>query len=121
MVRRGDALLVAQRGLGKRHGGRWEFPGGKVEPGESDVEVSRRELREELDASVTRVGAPMFAATDTESGLAIVFVPTSIEGEPRCLEHQAVAWATPGELARLDLAPTDHQFLAYLMAGHPEG
>ena len=48
VIRRDGRLLVCQRPSHKRHGGLWEFPGGKVEPGESDLAASRRELAEEL-------------------------------------------------------------------------
>ena len=56
VVWRGDRLLVCQRPAHKRHGGLWEFPGGKVEAGESDAAAARRELREELGVEVTAVG-----------------------------------------------------------------
>jgi 8-oxo-dGTP diphosphatase len=57
VIERDHRLLVCRRPLDKRHGGLWEFSGGKVREGESDLEAARRELREELAVEVTGVGA----------------------------------------------------------------
>jgi len=57
VIQRDNRLLVFRRPLDKRHGGLWEFPGGKVREGESDLDAARRELREELGVEVTGVGA----------------------------------------------------------------
>jgi len=57
VIERDQKLLVCRRPVHKRHGGLWEFPGGKVQKGESDLEAARRELREELAVEVTGVGA----------------------------------------------------------------
>ena len=56
VIRRGDTLLVGRRPEAKRHGGMWEFPGGKIDPGETPEDAARRELAEELALSVTAVG-----------------------------------------------------------------
>ena len=48
----GDSVLICQRPPHKRHGGLWEFPGGKVRPGESRLDAARRELWEELNLKV---------------------------------------------------------------------
>jgi mutator protein MutT len=67
VVSRGDELLVCQRPHEKRHGRLWEFPGGKCEPGESDADAARGELREELGVEVTEVGDEQFAIADPGS------------------------------------------------------
>jgi mutator protein MutT len=116
VVTRGDRLLVCQRPLHKRHGGLWEFPGGKCEPGESDADAARRELHEELGVEVREVGAEEFAVGDDGSPFLIAFMPVRIDGEPACHEHIALRWGTPGELATLDLAPSDRKFVEHRLA-----
>jgi len=111
VVSRGDDLLVCQRPLSKRHGGLWEFPGGKCESGESDADAARRELHEELGVEVTEVGEAELTIADPGSSFLIVFVPVRIVGEPTCHEHIALAWGRPSDLARLPLAPSDRRFV----------
>lgn len=116
VVRRDDTLLVCRRPAHKRHGGLWEFPGGKQESGESDEASVRRELREELGVAVTAVGAEHFAIGDPGSPFLIAFVPTDIVGEPACHEHTALRWARLDELAAMPLAPSDMRYVAFLRA-----
>lgn len=116
VIAQGEQLLVCQRPPNKRHGGLWEFPGGKLEPGESDDEAVRRELREELDVEAESAGEAEFAIADPNSPFVIAFVPVRISGEPVCQEHTALAWGTPGELARLPLAPSDRRYIEFLRA-----
>ena len=113
VISRGDELLVCQRPLEKRHGGLWEFPGGKCEPGESDADAARRELREELGVEVIDVDEEEFAVADAGSPFLIVFVQVSIRGEPTCHEHIALAWGRPNALLRLPLAPSDLRYVQY--------
>ena len=114
VIRREGRLLVGRRPLHKRHGGLWEFPGGKVEPGESDREAVGRELREELGVDVTRVGPVAFSAPDPTSGFVIEFLPVEIRGEPMGLEHLALAWVEDENLLDLALAPSDRAFAEFL-------
>lgn len=116
VVADGDRLLVCQRPPDKRHAGLWEFPGGKCEPGESDEEAVRRELREELGVEVVDVGPTSFTAVDPGSPYLIAFVQVRIDGEPTCHEHTALRWGTPAELARLALAPSDRRYVERLLA-----
>lgn len=116
VIARGDRYLVCRRPAHKRHGGLWEFPGGKLEPGEGDAEAAARELREELGVTVSAVGDELLAVHDDGSPYLIAFVPVRINGEPECLEHSAMAWATPGELLHYALAPSDRQFVEWLVA-----
>ena len=111
VISRGDELLVCQRPLEKRHGGLWEFPGGKCEPGESDADAARRELREELGVEVIEVGDEEFVIADPDSPFLIVFVPVRIAGDPTCHEHIALRWGRPSELADLPLAPSDRRYI----------
>lgn len=116
VIERDGRLLVCRRAAHKRHGGLWEFPGGKVEPGENDFAALQRELREELDVEVVRVAAETFRRQDPGSNFTIAFVPTAIAGEPEALEHQAIEWAKTEDLQRFDLAPSDAEFVRHLLA-----
>ena len=116
VVRRYGRLLVCQRAAHKRHGGLWEFPGGKLEAGESTLDGARRELAEELDVVVRSVDEMEFSIQDPGSVYVIEFHPVEIDGEPRCIEHSALAWATPEQLLELPLAPGDRAFALHLQA-----
>jgi mutator protein MutT len=113
VVQRDGRLLLCLRPAHKRHGGCWEFPGGKVDPGESDLEAARRELREELDVAVVSVGPVELSVEDPGSPFVIEFLPVEIEGEPACLEHTDLAWVTEAEAAALPLAPSDRQYVLH--------
>lgn len=117
IIRRGDRYLLAKRPAHKRHGGLWEFPGGKLEPGESWLDAAARELREELAVDVVSIGEPVFRRRDPASAFEIVFVEVEIRGEPEALEHEQVQWVTVGELAGLELAPADRAFAGRLARG----
>jgi mutator protein MutT len=110
VIERSGRLLVCQRPTEKRHGGLWEFPGGKVEGDETDFEAVARELAEELGVRVRRVGPVVFSCADPDSAFVIDFLPVEIEGEPVCLEHSALAWVEDGALLSLALAPSDDRF-----------
>jgi mutator protein MutT len=112
-----DRLLVCQRPPHKRHGGLWEFPGGKCEPGESDFEAASRELREELGVEVISVGPELTAIHDPGSPFLIAFVPATMVGTPVCHEHTALRWGTLEELVDLALAPSDRRFVEARLAG----
>lgn len=118
VVEREGRLLICERPADKRHGGLWEFPGGKVEGNETDFEAVERELAEELGVRVRAVGPVMYSVADPGSPFVIEFLPVEIEGEPRCLEHSALRWATDTELFALPLAPSDLQFARH-RAGVP--
>jgi 8-oxo-dGTP diphosphatase len=113
VIEREGKLLLCERPPHKRHGGLWEFPGGKVEPDESGFEAVERELEEELAVQVREVGPVLFSINDPGSHFVIEFLPVEIEGEPRCLEHAALAWVTAEELLSLALAPSDLQFARF--------
>lgn len=111
VIRRNDRYLVALRPDDKRHGGRWEFPGGKVLDGETPSEALDRELREELGVSVTSVGRSLFEARDPGSPFVVRFLAATVAGEPRAGEHAEIRWAAPDELRRLSLCPSDRAFV----------
>lgn len=111
VIQRGDRFLVCQRPLHKRHGGLWEFPGGKVESGESDRQAIERELREELGLRVASVATEILSLHDPGSPFLIAFVPVEVIGEAECREHAALKWLSMEELAVMPLAPSDAMFV----------
>jgi len=118
VIRDGDRFLICQRPAHKRHGGLWEFPGGKCEAGETDKQAITRELAEELGVEVSAVGDALFSASDPGSPFVIAFLPVDIRGEPGCLEHAALAWVSRHEMTVYELAPSDARFVTFL--GHSE-
>jgi len=115
VIRSDDRMLVGQRPPHKRHGGLWEFPGGKCENGESDAEAIQRELAEELAVDVIAVGQQLYAIHDPGSQFLIAFVPVEVQGQLTCLEHSELRWGTLDELALLPLAPSDRRFVDFLL------
>jgi mutator protein MutT len=118
VVERDGAYLICRRPAGKRHGGLWEFPGGKVMPGESREDAVRRELAEELAVEATDVGDALHVARDPDSRFLIVFVAAEIEGEPQPLEHSELRWCRLPELRDYPLAPGDRSFVRDYLSGH---
>ncbi|MES1241294.1 MAG: NUDIX domain-containing protein [Acidobacteriota bacterium] len=110
VVEREGRLLLCRRPAGKRHAGRWEFPGGKLLPEETVAEAVRRELAEELAVEVLAVGERLLALPDPGSAFVVEFHSVKIAGEPEALEHDVLGWFRPEELAGLDLAPSDRAF-----------
>jgi 8-oxo-dGTP pyrophosphatase MutT (NUDIX family) len=108
---------LCRRPTEKRHGGLWEFPGGKVRDGETRADAARRELEEELELSATEVGEVMFSASDDGSPFVIDFVRTAAEGVPVLHEHTEIGWFTAEELSGLALAPADARFASTLPRG----
>lgn len=116
VIERDGRVLVAQRPLDKRHGGMWEFPGGKVEGGESDLTALSRELLEEFGLRVRGAGKPLAEFHDAGSEFLIAFIPVVTVGEPHCHEHLAVRWAEWSELRHIALAPTDLRFVDQIVS-----
>ncbi|EPD70983.1 mutator mutT protein [Corynebacterium pyruviciproducens ATCC BAA-1742] len=102
-------VLCAQRGPGRAMSGYWEFPGGKVEPGETEEEALARELFEELDISVevrSHVATTPYSYDFGDISLS-VYVCTIEEGEPTRSEHQSLEWVPVADLSDLRWAPAD--------------
>ena len=117
VITRDDRYLICKRPAHKRHGDLWEFPGGKIEAGESDLEAADREMREELGVSATAVSEPLFVRQDPGSEFSIEFMPVEIVGTPREIEHSALAWVTVEEMLGYELAPSDRVFAETHLVG----
>lgn len=111
VIEKKRTYLACKRPGNKRHGGLWEFPGGKVRGNETDIEAVRRELAEELNVRVTDVGTTLFEVLDPGSDYLIVFKEVRIIGQPQPLEHDELCWAAPLELISYRLAPSDEMFV----------
>lgn len=119
VLKRAGLYLICRRPLHKRHGGKWEFPGGKVEKGETLFDAARRELDEELALDVTSCGITLYSVKDELSGYIINFVEVAARGEPVLQEHLECRWQEIRQLETLDLAPSDHCFVRFLRAKLP--
>ncbi len=111
MVRRNNSVLLCQRPLDKRHGGLWEFPGGKLHAGETLVDALRRELREELLVEVASTGNTLFVVHDKGSPFEIHFITAEIRGEPFAKEHVRIEWVPITSCGQYPLAPSDRKFV----------
>ncbi len=106
--------LMQQRPHGKRHGGLWEFPGGKVEPGEHPADALVRELAEELAIEVAVAALePVGFATDMPVTM-LLYRCTAWHGAPLALAAEALRWDAPEALAALPMPPVDVPLLAAL-------
>lgn len=109
VIVRDAKILCAQRGPAGSLGGMWEFPGGKMEPGETPRDALVREIDEELRCEVI-VGDEVTTTTygyDFGTVTLTTFWCTLVAGEPVLTEHAAVQWRTPADLADLAWAPAD--------------
>lgn len=118
VIWRGERLLICKRPEHKARGGKWEFPGGKLEAGETAREALCRECREELAADI-RVTGHLTTLTHFYPDLTVrlfVFECTIEGGEPQALEHAELAFALPGELGEYELCDADREIAALIRA-----
>ena len=111
-----DRILIAQRPAGKHLAGGWEFPGGKLDPGEERAAGLARELREEIDIHILHC-RPLIRlrhAYADRDVLLDVWLVDRFAGTPRALDHQALRWCTRDELAHADLLAADRAVIAAL-------
>jgi mutator protein MutT len=114
VLERNQRILLGLRPAHKRHGGLWEFPGGKVDPFETPGDALARELKEELGVHASEVGPRLASFRDPDSIFRIDFYLVDCEGQPEPLEHVAIDWVTLEEAELLPLAPSDRQMIHWL-------
>ena len=111
-------VLIAQRPEGKSLAGLWEFPGGKVEAGESPEAALIRELEEELGVQTkTACLAPLSFAShayETFHLLMPLYVCRKWQGQPQAKEHAALKWVRPQALRDYPMPPADEPLIAAL-------
>ena len=123
LVRADGKFLLQQRRLGGTHGGLWEFPGGKIEAGESAESALIREIQEELGCTLSAEALlPLTFASDTrlpplprEPYVILLYTCRNWDGEPQCLDGEAIGWFDVGELARLSMPPLDRPLAEVLV------
>ena len=117
IIREGDRIFATERGYGP-YRGQWEFPGGKIEPGETPEEALIREIREELDTEI-QVGekAGHVEYDYPEFHLSMdCFEARVIMGPLRLKEHEAARWLRPDELDSVAWLPADRELVEKLKA-----
>ena len=119
LVEADGRVLIAQRPEGKQLAGLWEFPGGKVEPGETPEETLVRELAEELGIETkTACLAPLTFASHSYDGFNLLmplYVCRRYWGIPRALEHSALKWVRPVKLRDYPMPPADAPLIPFLI------
>ncbi len=114
-----NRVLIAKRPAGKAMAGLWEFPGGKVEPGESPEQTLIRELQEELGVRTWESClAPLSFAShayDEFHLLMPLFICRKWEGFPASREQQELKWVRAGDLRQFDMPPADAPLIPALM------
>ncbi|MCO6188198.1 8-oxo-dGTP diphosphatase MutT [Rhizobium sp. L1K21] len=113
-----NRVLLAQRPEGKNLAGLWEFPGGKVEPGETPEETLIRELQEELGISTKAAClAPLTFASHTYETFHLLmplYICRRYEGIARGAEGQAIKWVKPQDLRNYPMPPADEPIIPFL-------
>lgn len=116
LLQRGKEFLICQRPPTAELPMMWEFPGGKVEPGESGPEALVRECREELQIEIVPGRELMQTEYMNPGGdVRLTFYEAAIaKGEPVRVEHNDMRWITPDDMDQYVFCPADMDFVAYL-------
>ena len=112
VIRDGNRVFVTQRGYGEYKDG-WEFPGGKIEPGETQREALKREIREELDTEIT-VGELLTTVEYDDPKFHLImycFWCEILEGTPVLKEHEAARWLEVENLDGVAWLPADQSVI----------
>jgi mutator protein MutT len=114
-------ILITRRQRGTHLEGLWEFPGGKVDAGETHDAALKREIREELDADVD-VHELVLSTTHRypARAVALSFYRCTLTSEPRPILGQEMRWVARDELGNLEFPEADNQLIA-LLVGRPDG
>ena len=118
VILRDGRYLITRRQAGTHLAGYWEFPGGKVDAGETEHEALARELQEELGAG-SSLGDLILRTTHhyPERSVTLAFYACTLTEEPLAVLGQEMRWVEPGELAGLEFPPADEELIARLSSG----
>lgn len=126
LVRKDGHVLMQRRPAHRQHGGLWEFPGGKVEPGEGPAAALVREIDEELGLALDPADLAPVAFADDGTGagtggggagmVLLLFVCRRWQGDPRAEPGAEIGWFAPADLAALAMPPLDVPLAAALVA-----
>lgn len=120
LIRRGGQILICQRPAGGALAGQWEFPGGKVDPGETPGQALVRELREELGVEA-RAGTLVFEHTHAYAPDRVAhlmfFAVEILSGDPQALEHTEIRWVKPVALRLFPFVAGDGPIVEKLARG----
>lgn len=117
IVRSGDRYLIGQRAANKAQGGKWEFIGGKIEPGETPEQALARECREELDLEIeneTIIDSVVHKYPEKTIRLTLISCSPRAGSAPRALEHQEIRWVSREEMEAIDFAGADRELVERL-------
>lgn len=118
IIQSGQRILCARKAPGKALAGYWEFPGGKIDPGESAETALARELHEELHI-IADVG-PYFAENRHDNGVRTILLKAywvpAFKGQPALTDHDAIEWLRAEELSTLLWAPADRPLVDKLQS-----
>ena len=116
IIERDGLYYATRRGEGE-HAGKWEFPGGKIEPGESAEEALHREIREELEIEIEitgRLGMVEYDYPRFHLSMDCFLCSASAEATPLLMVHSAAAWVSGKQMKRMDFLPADKDLVASL-------
>lgn len=118
IIKRENRVLIAERAPGENLSGQWEFPGGKIEPGETPQECLKREIREELEVDIDVLDFFGESIYEYHSGSIklIAFWCKWISGDFRLNVHSRIEWVTRQQLDLYDFAPADLPLVERLKA-----
>ena len=121
LMARDGRVLITQRRADQALPLQWEFPGGKVEPGEAPADALSRELREEIGVGVEvgRIWDVLFHAYPTFDLVMLVYACRITGGEPRAVEVADVQWVKTAELPAWDILPADRPLVDRLVSEGP--
>lgn len=116
VISKNGLVLIARRAKGKHLEGFWEFPGGKLEPGENPEECLAREIREELKVDIVVEAFLMESIYDYGDKVVRLFAYDAkhASGQFELIEHDSILWVSPQELSNFKLAPADVPIAEFL-------